>query len=330
MNSKKGNIGILGLGAYLPDKVLTNLDLEKMVDTSDEWIKTRTGIQERHIISDDMSTSDLAKFAADKAIEKAKINKEDIGLIIVATITPDMLMPSTACVVQAKLGIKDVMCFDINAACSGFIYGVEMARSFLMNNGSKYALVIGAEVLSRFVDWQDRSTCVLFGDGAGACILGQVDGEGILAADLGADGTQADLLKIPAGGSKIPITKEVLDEKLGFLKMAGNEVFKIAVRTMTDSASRVISKAGLKCEDIDCIIPHQANIRIIDATVKRLDIPKERVFLNIDKCGNMSAASIAVALYDAVKANKVKSGDTVVLVAFGGGLTWGSIVLKWQ
>lgn len=322
-------VGIVGLGAYLPEKTLTNSDLEKMVDTNDEWIKTRTGISQRRIASPEMATSDLAVLAANSAIKNSGIKKEDIGLIIVATVTPDMMMPSTACFVQAKLGIKEAACYDLNAACSGFIFAVIAASQYIANNTYKYALVIGAEVLSRFVDWEDRSTCILFGDGAGACILGKVSEPGILSAHTGGDGTHAHLLKIPAGGSRLPMSHKALDDKLGFLKMEGNEIFKIAVRAMADAAEKALSKAGLSCKDVDCLIPHQANIRIIDATIKKLGISKDKVFLNIAEYGNMSAASTAVALCEAVAKGKIKKGDILVIVAFGGGLTWGAIVLKW-
>ncbi|MBM3253459.1 MAG: ketoacyl-ACP synthase III [Candidatus Omnitrophica bacterium] len=322
-------VGILGLGAYLPQKVLTNFDLEKMVNTSDEWIRTRTGINSRHIAPPELATSDLAVFAAGIAIKNAGIKKEDIGLIIVATITPDMIMPSTSCIVQAKLDIKEAACYDINAACSGFIFAVSTASDYIKNNPSRYALVIGAEIISRFVDWQDRSTCVLFGDGAGACVLGMVREGGLLSTYMGSDGTFADLLKIPAGGSKLPTTHKTLDNKLGFLKMEGNEVFKIAVRAMVDSVNKALLKANLTEKNVDCVIPHQANLRIIEAVLKKLGFSKDRAFLNIDRCGNMSAASTPVALYEAVSTGKIKRGDIVVLVAFGGGLTWGALVLRW-
>ncbi len=326
---KDKRVGIIGLGTYLPPKVLTNFDLEKMVDTSDEWIRTRTGISSRRIAAPDIATSDLAAGAASLAIKNAGIKKEDISIIIVATVTPDMLMPSTSCIVQAKLGIKEATCYDINAACSGFIFGVSVASDYIRSNPLKYALVIGAEVLSRFVDWQDRSTCVLFGDGAGACVLGMVNEGGILSIYTGSDGTKAEVLKVPAGGSRLPLTPKTLEDKLGFVKMEGNEVFKIAVRKMTDAATKALSKAGLTCKDVACLIPHQANIRIIEAALKKMGISKDKTFLNIDKYGNMSAASTVVALYEAVSSGRIKKGDIVVLVAFGAGLTWGSIVLKW-
>ncbi|MFH0839223.1 MAG: beta-ketoacyl-ACP synthase III [Candidatus Omnitrophota bacterium] len=322
-------IGIIGLGVYLPEKILTNADLEKMIDTSDEWIKTRTGISQRRIASPEMAASDLAAYAATAAIKNARIKKEDIGLIIVATITPDTMLPSTACFVQAKLGIKDAACYDLNAACSGFIFALVSASQYVAQNNSKYALIIASEVLSRVVDWQDRSTCVLFGDGAGAAIVGRLKHGGILSSYMGSDGTHADLLKIPAGGSRIPITHKVLDEKLNFIKMEGNEVFKLAVNSMASAAGKVLTQAGLTSSDIDLIIPHQANTRIIYATLKKLHMSKERAFLNIEKYGNMSSASIAVALYEAVKSGKLKKGNKVLLVSFGGGLTWGAVILEW-
>ena len=322
-------IGILGVGEYLPEKILTNADLEKMVETSDEWITTRTGIKERHLAAKDEAASDLATKAALEALKAASLKAEDLDLIIVATVTPDMQFPSTATFVQANLRAKKAICFDISAACAGFIYGITCAYQFLVQGTCKNALVIGAEVMSSVTDWQDRGTCVLFGDGAGACVLGEVESDGILSAYLGSDGTKTDLLKLPAGGSRCPASAKTLEERLHYIKMAGNEVFKIAVMSMTDAAQEALKRAGLKCADVNWIIPHQANIRIINAMAKRLGFVNAQVYLNIERCGNMSSASTATALCEAVQEGKIKKGDIVLLDAFGAGLVWGAVVIKW-
>ncbi len=327
---QKEKIKIIGTGAYLPEKILTNSDLEKMVDTSDEWIVSRTGIKERHIADDGEAASDLAVKAAEEAIKDAKIDKKDIDLVIVATITPDMFFPSTACIVQSKLGIKDTAAFDVSAACSGFIYALSIAHQFLDTGASKLALVIATETLSKITDWEDRNTCVLFGDGAGAAILKKVKGNnGFLSFYLGADGKHGDLLKMPAGGSRMPATEETVKQRMHFLKMRGNEVFKIAVQSMIKSAQEALKAGGLNCENVNLVIPHQANMRIIEAMAKRLRIPTEKIFLNIHRCGNMSAASIAVGLNEAYRQGRIKPDDIVELVAFGGGFTWGGCVMRW-
>ncbi len=323
------HVGIVGLGAYLPKKVMTNADLEKMVDTSDEWIRTRTGISERRIANPGEVTSDLAAKAAIQALKDAKLPPEKVELIILATITPDMQFPATSCFVQTKIGAMNAACFDINAACSGFIHGLVIAQQFVASGTYNNVLVIGVELLSRFIDWKDRSTCVLFGDGAGAAVVAPVKKDGIISSYLGCDGNKSDLLMFPAGGSKMPTSHKSVSEGMHFLKMQGNDVFKYAVRVMTDAAGKALSKAGLTSKDIDCMIPHQANIRIIEAVVKRVSIPMEKVFVNVDRYGNMSAASAIVALYEAVKEGRVKKGDTVLLVAFGSGFVWGSCVIKW-
>lgn len=324
----KKQVGILGVGAYLPETVLTNADLEKKVDTTDEWITTRTGIKQRRIAAKDKATSDLGVEAAIAALKDAGIAPEELDAIIVATVTGDMSFPSTACIIQEKLQAKNAACFDISAACTGFIYGLSIARSFILSGSYKYVLVVGAEKMSSVVDWQDRSTCVLFGDGAGAAILGIQKEKRILSIYLGSNGKFADLLKIPAGGSRLPATQETVKEGMHFLKMSGNEVFKLAVKIMTDAAQKALKMAGLKCQDVDCLIPHQANIRIIDATARRIGLPREKIFLNIEKYGNMSAASTAVGLAEAIKEHRVKKGDNIVLVAFGSGLTWGAAVIQ--
>lgn len=322
---------IVGLGAALPDKVLTNFDLEKIVETTDEWIRSRTGISERRVVEKGVSTSHLAAAAAQNALKDAGISARDVELIIVATITPDMLFPSTACLVQSKIGAVKATCFDISAACSGFPYALSIADGMLRSGQYQNALVIGAEVLSPFIDWTDRSTCVLFGDGAGAAVViaDTALDRGITANYMGSDGNYSDILKIPAGGSACPPSEESLKNRLHTLKMAGSEVFKIAVRTMGDAILEVSKRAGKSHTEIDCLIPHQANNRILQAVAERVDIPLEKVFINVDKYGNMSAASTPVALYEAVAQGRIKEGSNVVLVAFGGGLTWAANWIKW-
>ncbi|QYY44580.1 ketoacyl-ACP synthase III [Aneurinibacillus thermoaerophilus] len=322
--------GILATGRYLPEKVLTNADLEKMVDTSDEWIVTRTGIKERRIAREDETSSDMAVAAARQALDKAGIAPEEIDLIIVATITPDMFFPSTACLVQERLGAKRAAAFDLSAACSGFLYGTSVAAQFIANGLYRYALVIGVENLSKIVDWTDRNTCVLFGDGAGAALLGPVeDGMGFLSFELGADGGGAELLKLEAGGSRIPVPKVKPGSRENYIYMAGSEVFKFAVRAMNTASDQVLEKAGITKKDVDFLVPHQANLRIIDSAVKRLGLPYDKVVVNLNRYGNMSSASIPVALDEAVSEGRIKEGDTLVLVGFGGGLTWGASVMKW-
>ena len=322
-------IGITGLGMHVPAKVLTNRDLEKMVDTSDDWIRTRTGIEERRIAPPGTTTSDLAFAAAQQALKQARLKPQDIELIIVATTTPDMLFPSTSCLVQQRLGATQAVCFDLSAACSGSVFAMITAQQYLLNGRYRNALVIGAEVLSSFIDWTDRSTCILFGDGAGACVLQPVKRGGILATDMGSDGRAADLLYMPGGGSKHPPSHQSVDQRLHFLRMNGTEIFKLAVRRMAESAQRVITTGKIKPERVACFIPHQANVRIIEAVVKRANLPPEKVFMNLQRYGNTSAASNLIALYEAVKTGRIKRGDHAVMVAFGAGLTWGSILLQW-
>lgn len=314
---------------YLPEKVLTNKDLEKMVDTTDEWIVTRTGIKERRIARSDEATSDMAAGAARKALDDAGLKPEDIDLIIVATITPDMFFPATACLVQEKIGARTVPAFDISVACSGFIYGLAIANQFISSGTYKHALVIAAEKLSAITDWSDRATCVLFGDGAGAAVLGPVEKGGILSVHLGANGKEGDLIKLPAGGSRIPATKKSIEDKLHFIKMNGTELFKHAVKVMAEAALEATRPLGLKAEDISLVIPHQANVRILNAVAKRMGLSEDKIYLNIEKYGNMSAASSAVALVEAVKSGRIKKGDKILLDAFGGGLSWGAIVIEW-
>lgn len=327
--SQNVKTGILGLGKYVPERVMTNKDFEKIVDTTDEWITTRTGIKERHIARDDEATSDMATAAAKRALEAAKLKPEDIDLIIVATITPDMFFPATACLVQQKIGARKVPAFDVSVACSGFIYGLAIANQFIASGTYKHALVIAAEKLSSITDWTDRSTCVLFGDGAGAAVLGSVKEGGILSVTLGADGSQGDLIKLPAGGSRIPATKKSVEDKLHFIKMNGSELFKHAVRIMADAAKEVTRPLGLKAEDVSLVIPHQANVRILNAAAKRMGLSEDKIYLNLEKYGNMSAASSAVALVEAVEEGRIKKGDKILLDAFGGGLTWGAMIIEW-
>jgi len=323
-------VGIIGTGVYLPEKVLTNADLEKMVDTSDEWITTRTGIQERRIIGDNMATSDMACAAARMALKNAGVSPREIDLILVATVTPDMMFPATACLVQAQLKALHAAAFDISAGCSGFVYGLEIGSQFIKTGNYRTVLVIGAESLSRITNWHDRNTCVLFGDAAGAAVLKPVEeGFGILSVELGADGSGGDLLKLAVGGARTPITEENCHSPDRYLYMAGREVFKFAVKIMGECALKALEIAGLDRKDVDYLIPHQANIRIIEAAARRLELPMEKVFVNVQKYGNTSAASIPVALHEAVVEGKIKKGDKIVLVGFGAGLTWGASVIKW-
>lgn len=321
--------GILGLGCFLPARKMTNKDLEKMVDTSDEWIMTRTGIKERRIAPKEFAASDLGAEAAKAAIKDASLKPEDIDLIIVATVTGDMAFPSTSCIIQDKIGAINAAAFDINAACSGFVFGIVTAKQFVDSGLYKNVLVIGAEKMTNLVDWTDRSTCVLFGDGAGACIIGKSKDRRIVSYFIGCDGSGSNLLKLPAGGSRMPATEETVRNKLHFLKMEGNEVFKLAVKVMADAANKAITKAGLLCTEIDLLIPHQANIRILMAVAKKMGLPEKKIFFNIEKYGNMSSASTAVALAEANKEGRIKKGDNVALVAFGSGLTYGAVVIKW-
>jgi len=327
----KISVGITGIGSFVPDNILTNDDLSRIVDTNDEWIVSRTGIRERRIADKESATSDLATIAAQRSLDDAKISAEDLDLIVVATATPDYLFPSTAAMVQKNLGAKKAAAFDISVGCSGFNYGLIVGANFIQTGMYKKVLVIGAETLSKVVDWEDRNTCVLFGDGAGACVLEPCDESfGILSSELGSDGVNGDVLIIPAGGSKIPASKESVEQKLHTIRMDGKEVFKFAVRVMEKSSLEVLKRAGLEKEDIDFLVPHQANTRIIDAAMKKLKLSREKIQVNLDRYGNTSAASIPVALDEAVRENKIKKGDNVLLVAFGAGLSWASLVIKWN
>jgi 3-oxoacyl-[acyl-carrier-protein] synthase-3 len=307
------NAGIIGIGRYLPEKVVTNHDLEKIVDTSDEWIRTRTGIEERRIASDDIDTSDMAFFSAEKALEDSGLTADDLDLIIVATVTPDHPFPSVATLIQERLGAKRAAAFDIGAACAGFMYGMVMAKQFIDSKTYRHILVVGVEKLSKITDWSDRNTAVLFGDGAGAAILGPVsEGRGILSFELGADGTGA---------------KHLYQDE--YIIMNGREVFKFAVRQMGESSLNVLEKAGLSKENVDFLIPHQANIRIMEAARQRLELPEEKMSKTVTKYGNTSASSIPIAIVEELENGRIKDDDLLVMVGFGGGLTWGAIALRW-
>lgn len=330
MSNERLSVGIVGVGSYVPEKVLTNADLEKMVDTSDEWIVSRTGIRERRIASPEQASSDLAFHAAEEALQSAGITADELDLIIVATITPDMFFPSTACILQDRLGASRAAAFDLSAACSGFLYGLASGSQFIASGLYRHVLVIGVDCLSKVTDWKDRNTCVLFGDGAGAVVLAPVEaGEGFQAFELGADGSGGQWLNLQGGGSRYPISQDVLDERKQYIYMNGREVFKFAVRVMGAASEQVLAKAGWRKEDVDFLVPHQANIRIIESAVNRLKLSDDRVVVNVDRYGNMSSASIPVALYEAVQDKKVKQGDKLVLVGFGGGLTWGAAAMTW-
>ena len=329
-NFQGRSCSIVGVGSYVPSKILTNHDLEKMVETSDEWITTRTGIKERRIAAENEYTSHMAAEAANRAMKMAGVKPEEIDLVIIATITPDMPFPATACLVQEKIGAKNAAAFDLEAACSGFIYGLEVGQQFIMSRTYNTVLVIGAEKLSSIVNWSDRNTCVLFGDGAGAAVLqNREDSHGLLTAVMGADGEKADLLFMPGGGSRCPATKESVDARLHYLQMDGKQAFKNAVQAMESAATEAMKRCEVDITKIKCVIPHQANMRIIDAVAERLGARQEQLFVNLDKYGNTSAASVAIALDEAVSSGKVSRGDLILLVVFGAGLTWGAAVIEW-
>ncbi len=323
-------IKIIGTGFYVPDRILTNQDLEKMVDTSDEWITTRTGIKERRVVSEDQATSDLSIEAARIALENAGLKVKDIDLIIVATSTPDTLFPSTGCWVQKGLGAGTIPAFDISAACTGWLYGMIVAEALILNGAHKRILLLGSEVLTKITNMKDRNTCVLFGDASAAVVLEESDDEsGMLSSYWRADGNLGNLLSLPAGGTRIPASAESVAQDLHYLHMKGNEVFKHAVKRMGEAALEAIKSAGLKTEDVKYLIPHQANIRIIQATGRRIKIQPEKIYINIHKFGNVSAASIPIALHELWAEEKLKKGDIVAMVAFGAGFTWGAAVYRW-
>jgi 3-oxoacyl-[acyl-carrier-protein] synthase-3 len=324
------NAAILGTGHAYPEGILTNADLEKLVDTSDDWITSRTGIKQRRKAAPGEYTSLFAVRAARQAIERARIDPAEIDLLICATVTPDQLLPSTACLIQAELGANRAAAFDVAAACSGFLYGLTLANPMIRSGQSRYALIIGAEVLTQYVDYTDRSTCVIFGDGAGAAILGGVETErGILAARIRSDGRLAENLYAPGGGTRMPATAETIATGQHFYKMKGNELFKVAVRSMTDISREVLEEAGYAAEDVKLFIPHQANQRITDAVASKLDVDESRVYSNISMHGNTSSASIPIALDECVEAGRVRENDLVLMASFGGGVTWGGVLVRW-
>jgi 3-oxoacyl-[acyl-carrier-protein] synthase-3 len=323
---------ISGTGSYLPEKILTNADIEKMVDTNDAWIVERTGIRQRHLAAPGQFTSDLALIASKRALEAASLTANDIDIIIVCTVTPDQVMPSTACLLQSKLGARNVMAFDLSAACSGFVYGLTVADQFIRAGHSKNILVVGAEVLHAFVDYKDRETCILFGDGAGAFVLSRTNADDpsvIKSSYLQADGNLGDLFVLPAGGSAIPLSQDALDQGLQFVRMKGREIFKNAVRTMVQCCEESLAANNMTIEQIDWLIPHQANLRIIDAVGKYFGIPSERVIVNVQNTGNTSAATIPIAFDEAVRDGRIQREQNVLLTAFGAGLTSGSLLLRY-
>ena len=323
------NAGIIGMGHAYPEGILTNADLERMVETSDEWITSRTGIKQRHKAAPDEYTSQFGTKAAQQALDRAGLKPEDIDIIICATTTPDQIMPSTGALIQAQIGAVNAAGMDVFAACSGFLYGLTMVESMIKTGQIKYALVIGAEVLTKYVDYTDRGTCVIFGDGAGAAVIGPVDeGKGILATKIKSDGRYEEQLYAPGGGTKIGTTHQTIDEGQHFFKMKGNELFKVAVRSMADISAEMLDKAGFSVDDVDLVIPHQANQRITDAVASRLGVPEEKVYSNIAEHGNTSSASIPIALDECIESGRVKEGSLVLLTAFGGGVTWGGTVIR--
>ncbi|MDQ2919110.1 MAG: ketoacyl-ACP synthase III [Verrucomicrobiota bacterium] len=324
-------VSIVGTGSYVPERIVTNEDMSKIVDTTDEWITSRTGIKTRRIAAKDEYTSDMAARAALKAMEQAKIKAEEIDLILIATATPDMMFPATACVVQAKIGAKNAACLDVSAACAGFLFALEIGQQFITSHTYETVLVIGAEKLTSITNWTDRNTCVLFGDGAGAAILRHRDQSthGVISTHIGSDGNYADILYMPGGGCRTPITAENAHQHLQTIHMNGREVYKQAITSMLDASKKALAKAGLTIDDIACVIPHQANLRIIEGIAARLKIPIEKFFVNLDKYGNTSAAAVAIALDEANRSGRLKQGDYILMVVFGGGLTWASTVLEW-
>ena len=328
----KKKISIKGTGSYIPNRIVPNSYFEKMVDTTDKWIISRTGIQSRRMIEPGQAMSDLATPASERALEMAELPPEKLDLIIVGTSTADMLSPSTACLVQHRLGAKNAVAFDVNAACPGFIYGLAIAQKFMQDGSNRHVLVVGGEIVSNRIDFKDRSTCVLFGDGAGAVVLGHSNGDRdgeILSTLISSDGDLWELLYLPGGGSRNPPSYRMLDEGLQYVRMQGNEVFKYAIRTMTDAAQKIMKSAEITSEEIDWFIPHQANIRIMEEVAKRLEIPMEKVIVTVHKYGNTSAASIPTALDEAVRAGKIKRGDLILVNSFGAGFTWGAALFRY-
>ncbi|MBE6385561.1 MAG: ketoacyl-ACP synthase III [Lentisphaerae bacterium] len=323
-------VKVVGTGSYIPEKVLTNIDLQNMVDTSDEWIRVRTGIVERHIAPPEMSSGDMASIAAARALEMAGIAASEISAIVVATTTPDHVFPNTAALVQKSIGAENAFGFDLSAACSGMIYSLELAYSLLARKKYRYVLLCGAEKLSAITNWKDRNTCVLFGDGAGAVILGRTDDDesGQLASDLHTNGSYSDILKLPAGGSRQPASHETVEQGLHYISMQGKETFKLAVNAMTSACKNVLAEAQIDVSQVKLVIPHQANKRIIEAVAQRIDVKEEQLFVNVHKYGNTSAASVSICLDEAFREGRITKGDIVLLVAFGAGLTWGAQLIR--
>jgi 3-oxoacyl-[acyl-carrier-protein] synthase III len=327
----KKNAAITGVGIYVPDQVLANEELAKRTETNPEWIWSRTGISERRIADPEQAASDLGVIAAEQALRNAGISAEDVDLIIVATSTPDMLFPATACIIQAKLGLKSTPAFDLEAGCSGFIYALNVGSHFITSGQCRAVLIIGAEVLSRVLDWDDRETSVIMGDGAGAVVLQPaLPGYGILSCCLGADGSGGEYLKLPAGGSRMPITHQAIDQKMNVFRMNGPEVFRFAMRKVPEAIKQVLEASQTSMEEVELIVPHQANLRILEAVARVLDISMDKFVINMDRYGNTSSASIPIALYEALESGRIKHGDNIVLIGFGAGLTWGSIIMRWQ
>jgi 3-oxoacyl-[acyl-carrier-protein] synthase-3 len=327
--SRNGAIGITGVGSFVPERVLTNDDLSKLVDTSDEWITERTGIKERHVAEPDQAASDLALPASRQALAAARLDPSDLDLVIVATVTPDMFFPSTGSLLASALGADDAGAYDLSAGCTGFMYALAQGYGALAGGLADSALVVGTETLSKITNWHDRSTCVLFGDGAGAVVLQRVSDGGFLGFELGSDGEGGKELSIPAGGSRNPVTAETIAQEMHFLQMNGREVYKFATRILVSSAEKLLEECGLTVDDIDLYIPHQANKRIIDHAARNLEIPEDKIFVNVQKYGNTSSASIPLALFEAVEDGRVRSGDLVLLAGFGAGMTWASALLRW-
>ena len=331
MNQNKVRAAVIGTGSCLPDKVVTNADMERLVETTDEWIFSRTGIRERRMVAEGQATSDLGAEASRRAIENAGLTPQDITLIICCTITPDHVFPSTACMIQNKIGASNTGGFDLSAACAGFVYGLIMGARMVEADPRQTVLVVGAETLTRVTDFTDRSSCILFGDGAGAAVLRatQDDGRGIMASEYGIDGSGADFMKLPAGGSAMPASEETVRQGLHYMKIAGRETFRFAVVKMADLVKAALIDSGLAMEDVALIVPHQVNSRILQAAAERMGIGMDKIYTNIDRVGNTSAASVPIALDEAARAGKIKRGDVIVLVAFGGGLSWSSAVIRW-
>ena len=324
------NAGIIGVGMYAPEKVLTNAELARMLNTTEEWIEAMSGIKERHIAAPSQATSDLGTIAAQRALARAGVSPDEVDLIIVSTSTPDMQFPSTACLIQERLGVKNIPAFDLTAVCSGFVYALTVGAQFIANEFYRTVLVIGTEAVSRVINWWDKDTCMLIGDGAGAVVLRQVpSGYGILSAKLGADGSGASFMMVPAGGSRKPATAEVIEQKMNKIQMNGSEVFKFAMKKLPEVTEQALELANLHTEDLKLIIPHQANRRIIEAAARRMDLPLEKFLLNVEHYGNTSSATIPIALHEALETGRIESGDLIALTGFGGGLTWGSLIMRW-